>query len=96
MTVVVKMPQDEPSEDSGNAESESDTSSAFLCPNCNKSFTSKRALARHMDFTCTMIRSPEIVSEPRTVAPDPPSLTKLRVDPEIDNLLATIDHDYVR
>ena len=90
------MPQDEPSEDSGNAESESNTSSTFVCPNCQESFSSKRSLARHMDFTCKSIPLPEILSEPRIVLPDPPPLTQLRVDPELDNLLATVDHDYVR
>ena len=47
--VLVKMLQDDPSEDSGNPEP--DSGPAFQCPDCLQTFKRKHSLERHITLT---------------------------------------------
>ena len=92
--VLVKMLQDDPSEDSGNPEP--DSSPAFQCPDCLQTFKRKHSLERHISYTCKKIPQPDILSSPRVPIPPKVCVSKLTVDAELDTLLATVDSDYAR
>ena len=64
----------------------------FKCPHCYKIFTKKRSLDRHVSNTCKALKGHDFTLPPsRRVLPEPvPVVTELRVDKELDGLLANV------
>ena len=91
---LVKMLQDDPSEDSGNPEP--DSSPAFQCPDCLQTFKTKRSLDRHISFTCKKLPQPDILTSPRVPLSPEVCASRLTVNSELDTLLASVDSDYAR
>ena len=88
----------EDSQDSGYPEPEIEQDAEFECPACHKKFTEKRTLERHVNFRCKQISASDSESNSglRVSSLSPVIVTKLTHNEEIDNLLSTIDSDYVK
>jgi hypothetical protein len=66
----------------------------FKCPNCHQQFKHKRSLSKHLNNnSCKHIPGPEILDTPRRAPKASP--VKVKVDLEVDGLLATINSPYV-
>ena len=71
--------------------------SEFVCIQCNKSFTTSRALERHKSFTCKgQVKVCEELLVPRVQVPPDPELELVHYDDELDGLLASVGSDYTR
>ena len=68
----------------------------FECPKCHQTFKHRRSLDKHVDFTCKKKKSQDVLMTPRVTPVTPVPVTMVRIDTELDGLLATIDSDYVR
>ena len=67
--------------------------SGFECPKCHQSFSRKSSLDRHLSYRCSM--PAETTFPPPRRAPQVPP-EKVKVDKEVDGLLASINCQYVK
>ena len=81
-------------QDDGQLQEANDTE--WQCPSCQETFKQKRSLVKHISFICKKQLSPEILTSARVTPPIPPTVTKVNVDKEANDLLAAIDSDYVK
>ena len=86
------MLQDE--EQDGDVDDRGDGDHQVVCPFCQKKFKHKKSLVKHLDYRCKSLPAIDILTAERRVPPVPP--TRLKVDPELDDLLSTVDSNYVR
>ena len=75
-----------------------DNEEEFKCPHCYKICTKKRSLDRHVSNACKALKGQDFTLPPcRRVLPVPvPVATELRVDKELDGLLANVTSEYTR
>ena len=75
-----------------------DRDTVFECPYCQKTFRHKKGLDKHINWSCKKVPSsePETVSGPRVVRPPQAPVVQVRVDHELNHLLAGVESEYVR
>ena len=85
------------SETEDTSENDQDESK-FQCPYCKEMFKHKKSLDRHVTWNCKQKEppDPDIQTPSRRNQKLVPEVTELKVDKEIEGLLANINSDYTR
>ena len=68
----------------------------FECPYCHQKFKHRQSHVRHVTSICKKLPGAEAVTGPRVPAKVSVPVVEVRLDQELNDLLGTVESDYVR